>query len=232
MLTDLDEHMSKRGLQGVIVYGDTTLGNPDLTYVVGGSLARGGIYVKRLHHEPLLVTSNLDIGTARKLRHVRKINTYTQWGVEKLAAEHGRENTNQYLIKSILKKEGIQGNVSLHGRNDIASGLRLADEMRKLGVKIVGESSPTVLESARDTKSKAEIDAIKSVGSKTCKIVDTVLRSLRNMKRKRGHLYFHGKKATVGLVKKSISSRLAQENLIAPEGTIFAIGPSGSFAFL
>jgi Xaa-Pro aminopeptidase len=228
MLTDLDEQMDKRGLQGIIVYGDTTLGNPDLAYVIGGNLARGGIYVKRLHHKPLLVTSNIDMGTARNLGRVKRINTYTQWGLEKLAAKHGRENANQYLIKSILKEEGIQGGVSLHGRNDIATGLRLVDEMRKLGVKIIGGSSPTVLESARETKSKEEVEAIKSVGYKTCKIVEVILESLRNMKRKRGRLYSHRRKATVGLVKRSITSRLAQQNLTAPEGTIFAIGPSGA----
>jgi hypothetical protein len=159
MLSDLDEQMRKRKLQGIVAYGDTTMGNPDLTYLVGGNLARGGIYVKRLRHEPLLVTSNLDIGTARRLRRVKRINTSTEWGLEKIAAKYGRENTQQHLIKSILRSEGIEGRVSIHGRND---------------------------------------------------------------------LYLDGTRATVGRVKKLISSKLAEEDLIAPEGTIFAIGPSGA----
>jgi len=228
MLSDLDEHMRKRKLQGIVVYGDTTLGNPDLTYVVGGNLARGGIFVKRLHHEPLLVTSNLDIGTARRLRRLRRIETSTEWGLEKLAAKYGRENTQQYLIKSILRSEGIDGKVSIHGRNDLASGVRLADELRKLGARIVGETSPTVLESARETKSAREIANIRDVGAKTAEIVEATLSSLQNMKRKRGHLYLEGTRATVGRVKKLISSKLAEQDLIAPEGTIFAIGPSGA----
>ena len=48
MLSHLDKEMAKRKLQGIVVLGDTTLGNPDLAYVVGGNLARGGVYVKRL----------------------------------------------------------------------------------------------------------------------------------------------------------------------------------------
>ena len=228
MLSDLDEYMSTRKLQGIVVYGDTTLANPDLTYVVGGNLARGGIFVKRLHHEPLLVTSNLDIGTARRLGRVRRIETSTEWGSEKLAAKYGRENAQQHLIKSILRGEGIDGKVSIYGRNDLATGIRLADELRKLGVRIVGEASPTVLESTRETKSGKEIANIRDVGARTGKTVETILRSLQSMKRKRGHLYLKGTRATVGYVKKLISSKLAEEDLIAPEGTIFAIGPSGA----
>ena len=228
MLTDLDEQMAKRRLQGIVAYGDTTLGDPDLTYLVGGALARGGIFVKRLRHEPLLVTSNLDIGSAKRLGRVGRIETSTAWGLEKIAAKYGRENSRQHLIKSILRGEGIDGRVSIYGRNDLASGVHLADELRKLGVRVVGETSPTVLESARETKSAAELASVREVGGKTAKVVEAVLRSLQNMKRKRAHLYSDRTRATVGLVKKLISSKLAEEDLIAPEGTIFAIGPSGA----
>jgi Xaa-Pro aminopeptidase len=228
MLSDLDEHMAKRKLQGIVVYGDTTLGNPDLTYLVGGNLARGGVLVKRLRHEPLLVTSNLDIGTARRLGRVRRIETSTEWGLEKIAAKYGRENSQQRLIKSILRSEGIDGKVSIYGRNDLALGVRLVDELRKLGVRVVGEASPTVLESARETKSATELASIRDVGAKTARVVQAILRSLGNMKRKRAHLYLDRTRATVGLVKRLISSKLAEEDLVAPEGTIFAIGPSGA----
>jgi len=228
MLNDLDAHMARRELQGIVVFGDTTLGNPDLTYVVGGNLARGGIYVKRLHHDALLVTSNLDIETARRLGRVKRTSTLTQWGLEGIAAKYGRANTQQYLIKSILKSEGIEGRVSIYGRNDLSSGIRLVDELRKLGVRIVGESSPTTLESARETKSRAEIDNIRGVGIKTANIVELVSKTLSNLKRKRGHLYFGRRRATVGLMKKLVSSKLAEGDLVAPEGTIFAIGSSAA----
>jgi Xaa-Pro aminopeptidase len=228
MLNQLDEQMRKRKLQGIVVLGDTTLGNPDLTYVVGGNLARGGTYVKRLSHEALLLTSNLDIGNARKLGRVKRINTFTERGFEKIAAKYGRENVQQHLVASLLRSEGIHGKVSICGRNDLASGIRLADELRKLGTKVVGESSPTTLESARETKSREEIRKVRDVGTKTARVVEAVMEFLRNARRKRGRLYLGRARATIGLVKRLISSRLAQEDLIAPEGTIFAMGASGA----
>ena len=64
--------------------------------------------------------------------------------------------------------------------------------------------------------------------AKLAKVVDEVLQALRNAKEKRGHLQIDRKRATVGLVKFMVASKLAREKLIAPEGTIFAIGPSGA----
>ena len=228
MLNDIDEEMLKRNLRGIVVFGDTTLGNPDLTYVVGGNLARGGYYIKRFNHEPLLVTSNLDLGTARKLHRVKRISTFTEWGLEKLTRKHGRANAFPFLLSTILRKEGIQGKVALYGRNDLALGVRLVDQLRKLGVKVTGESSPSVLEAARETKSRVEIEELQRVASKTAKVVNSALDVLRNMKRKRGRLHLGNRPATVGAVKKLIARELAMVNLVAPEGTIFAIGASGA----
>jgi len=229
MIGDLDAEMRERKVQGIVVLGDTTLANPDLTYVVGGSLARGGVYFKRVGREPLLVVSNLDIGTARKLGRVRRIQTFTRWGLEKLTAKYRRrDEAFTRLLAMILRKERIRGKVALFGRNDLAYGIHLADKLRKLRVNAVGEQSPTILEAARETKDKSEVQEIRDVGRKTAIVVNAVLDLLRNVKRKRGHLQIGKRRATIGLVKSMISSKLANEGLVAPEGTIFAIGPSGA----
>ncbi len=224
MLIDIDKEMQARGVDGIIVLGDTTLGNPDLTYVVGGSLARGGIYFKRIGNDPLLVTSNLDVTTARKYRIVKQIKTFTEFGYEKLTTKHGRDNAYPRLIKMILDELGIRGEVALFGRSDLAGGIYLADQLRKMDVTIIGEKSPTILESARETKTSNERSLIRDIGLKTSRIVDGTIDLLRNLRNKRGHLYSGKRRATVGLVKEWISIALAKEELIAPEGTIFAPG--------
>ena len=228
MLIDIDKEMETRGVDGIIVLGDTTLANPDLTYVVGGSLARGGIYFKRIGNEPLLLTSNLDVATARKYRIVKQTKTFTELGYEKLAAKHGRDNAYPRLIRIILDQLGISGKVALFGRSDLAGGIYLADQLRKIGVAVIGEKSPTILESARETKTTNERSLIRDVGLKTSRIVDGIIDSLRNLQNRRGHLYAGKRRATVGLVKEWISIALAKEGLIAPEGTIFAPGAASA----
>jgi Xaa-Pro aminopeptidase len=229
LIKDLDTEMDKRGVSGIVVLGETTLANPDLAYAVGGNLARGGLYFKRKGHKPLLLVSNLDVGTARKLRTVRRIETYTHWGFERLVKKHRlRDEAMAHLITTVLNREGISGKVGLFGRSDLASGIHLVSKLRTLGVKIVGGQSPTILESARETKEAREIDQIRDVGRRTADIVAQVIRELSRMRSVRGHFQIGKRPATVGLVKSIISGKIASEGLIAPEGTIFAIGPSGA----
>jgi Xaa-Pro aminopeptidase len=228
MLDDMDAEMRKRRIEAIVVMGDTTLANPDLTYVVGGSLPRGGIYSKRVGYNPLLVTSNLDIGLARKYGRIKRIETFTKWGLEALGKKYGRANAYPRLIATVLKEEGVRGKVAIFGRNDLAYGVYVADQLRKLKVKVTGERSPTILEAARETKSPKEIQELRRIGAKTSRVVQSIMMVLSNMKRKRGHLQLDGSRATVGRVKAVISSKLAAEDLVAPEGTIFATGPSSA----
>jgi len=228
LLSDIDVEMKRRGIDGLVVLGDTTLGNPDLTYVVGGSLPRGGIYLKRVGQEPLLLTSNLDIHTARRCGRVKKIMTYSDYDYEKLMAQHGRAEAYPRFLQKLLGGLGIKGKVIVAGRNDLAWGIHLASRLRSLGTEIEGEAAPTILEYARETKSTDEINEIRGVGRKTAHVVNSIVDILSNVKRRRGHLWIGTKRATVGLVKQEIGTLLASENLTAPEGTIFAAGGSSA----
>ena len=227
MQKDIDAEMERKDIQGLIVLGDTTFANPDLTYVVGRNLARGGIYFKRAHCKPLLLTSLLDIENARE-GTVKNVHTFTDYGFEKLLLEYGQAEAYLRLIHVVLAQLGVTGKVIIGGRNDLAWGTHLIDRLRTLGVNISGESPPTILEVARATKGADELDEIREVGSKTSKVVSKVLHKLRSAKSKRGHLLLEGEVATVGNVKRFISAQLAIEGLTAPEGTIFATGSSSA----
>jgi Xaa-Pro aminopeptidase len=220
--------MKRRNVDAIVVLGDTTLGNPDLTYVVGGSLARGGIYLKRVNEQPLLLTSLLDARNALRLGRVKNVHTLTDYGYEKLTIEHGRIDAYPRLIFKVLKQLGVGGKVVLAGRNDLAWGVNLSDRLRTLGIDVTGDPSPTILENARATKSGEELREIRRVGNKTANLVESILDELRSAKHKRGHLLIRRERATVGAVKRIISTHLAHEDLTAPEGTIFATGASSA----
>ena len=227
MLKDIDSEMKRKDVEAIIVLGDTTLANPDLMYVVGSNLARGGIYFKRANCQPLLLTSVLDVQNARKGK-VKTVSTFTDYGFEKLIVKHGQADAYPKLILKVLKQMGVTGRVVIAGRNDLASGTHLIDRLRILGVRISGEFSPTIMEVARETKSAEELHEIRDVGRRTATIVEKVLNKLRSAKRTRGHLVLDGELATVAAVKRFISAQLAIEELAAPEGTIFAIGRSSA----
>ena len=107
MIDDIDAEMRSKGIDGIVVSGNTTLADPDLTYVVGGVLPRGGTYFKKLGRPPLLVVSNLDYGSAKRAGKVKRIQTLTQWRYEKLLRQfESRGGAFPHLILQILRAEG------------------------------------------------------------------------------------------------------------------------------
>jgi len=228
VLNQIDEEMRKRNIQAIMIIGETTLADPNLAYAVGGNLARGGVYFKRVGHGPLLVTSNLDAPSARKLGRVKRIETFSQWGLEKMSATYGSAEGYPRLLAEIARKNGVDGKLALYGRNDLALATFLVDKLRRLGVKIRVDESPTILASARETKDAEEVRCLHDAARKTGFVVDAITAALRSLKRKRAHLTLRGKRATIGVMKALISSEVAAQDLATPEGTIFSIGPSSA----
>ena len=227
MISDLDREMEERGLESLIVFGDQTLGNPDLAYVVGASLPRGGIYVKRRRHSPTLIVSNIDVGSAKQGR-VNRIKSYSDYGFEKIYSRFKRDEARARFYRKLIREEGLQGPIVLAGRNDTSGTLYLVDSLRKGKVKVVGEKSPTLLESVRETKDRVEIDRLREVGKKTCWVVSETLKFLRSTKVRGRRITYKSRPLTVGDVRKVIGRLLVQKDLVAPEDVIFAPGKGSS----
>lgn len=227
MISDIDIEMEKRGIESLIVFGDSTVGNPDLGYVVGTSLPRGGIYLKRAGHQPTLIVSNIDVGSAKRGR-VRTIRTYSDYGFERISSRYDRNEARVRFYQKIMKDEGLQGPVIVAGRNDSSHTLELVDSLRKKRIRIKGEKTPTILESARETKDRFEISRLREVGKKTCWVVEKTRRFLQGAKTRGGKISFKSKTMKVGDVKKIIGRYLVEKNLVAIEDTIFAPGRRSS----
>jgi len=105
LIADIDREMEKKKVESILVFGDSTVGNPDLRYVVGTSLARGGIYVQRKSHDPTLIVSNIDVGSTR-LGRVRNIQTYSDYGLERLSGKYDRDEARSRFYQKIIKDTG------------------------------------------------------------------------------------------------------------------------------
>lgn len=227
MITDLDKEMEERKVETLVVFGDSTVGNPDLCYVAGGSLPRGGIFLKRRSHDPTLIVSNIDVGSARQGR-VRNIRTYSDYGLERISARYDRDEARTRFYRKIIRDEGLSGPTVVAGRNDVSNTLLLIDSLRKKGIRILGEKTPTILETARETKDRAEIARLRNLGKKTSRVVEKTVEFLRKAKVRESKVLYESKPLKVETVKRVIGKLLAEENLIAPEDTIFAPGRKSS----
>jgi Xaa-Pro aminopeptidase len=227
LIKDLDVEMEKRNVASIIVFGDSTVGNPDLRYAAGTSLARGGIFLKRRSNDPTLIVSNIDVGSARQGK-IRNIKTYSDFGYERIASKYDRDEARIRFYQKIMKDEGLHGPTVLAGRNDVSNTLHTIDALRRKGVRIIGEKSPTIIETARETKDRWEIERLRVLGKKTVCVVEDTLRFLRGAKVSGKRVSYKSKPMSVGMVKKVIGRSLSEQNLVAPEDTIFAPGRGGS----
>ncbi|HZY95178.1 MAG TPA: Xaa-Pro peptidase family protein [Candidatus Bathyarchaeia archaeon] len=227
MIADIDREMEARNIDSLIVFGDSTVGNPDLGYVVGASLPRGGIYLKRKSQPPTLVVSNIDIGSARQGR-VKNIRKYSDYGFERLRAKYSADDARSRFYQKLAKETGLSGKVVVAGRNDLANSLFLIDSLRKKGLRIVGERTPTILESARETKDSLEANRLKGIAVKTDRVVEKTIQGLRNARVTGAKVILKSQMLKVGTVRGIINHFLADEKLIAPEDTIVAPGRKSS----
>lgn len=227
MITDLDSEMEERKIESLIVFGDSTVGNPDLRYVVGGTLPRGGIFLKRRSHDPTLIVSNIDVGSARQGR-VRNIRTYSDYGLERISARYDRDEGRARFYHKIVREEGLSGRTVVAGRNDLSNSLLLIDSLRKNATKIVGEKTPTILESVRETKDRMEIERLRTLGKKTSRVVEKTAAFLKKARVRDSRVMYKSKPLRVDVVRRFIGKLLAEENLVAPEDTIFAPGRRSS----
>ncbi len=227
MISDIDREMESRKLKSIIVTGSSTLGNPELHYVVGTQIPRGGIYVKPLGKDPTIITSGLDLGSARKGR-VRQVRTYPEYGYERLLQKYNRNEARVRLYRNIIREEGLQGPLSIMGTNEISSHYQLVEDIHRSKIKVVGQNPPTVLDSARETKDRREIEMLDDTSKKTCNVIDQTVRFLRSCRPKGDKVYYKSKPLTVATVKKVIGRLLGENGLTTPEGTIFAAGRKSS----
>jgi len=227
MISDTDQEMEKRGLGAIIVAGESTFGNPELYYVIGAGVPRGGIYLKVKKRDPVLVVSNIDVGSARK-GQVREIETYSEYDYEKVLQRYGRNRAQTILYDKILRRHKAKGKVGFYGKVEVSSFVSLIESLRRKGHRIIGEKRPTLLDSLRETKDSMEIERINKVGARTERVVERTLEILRNSSLEGSDVFYQDKPLTVGRVKTHIRQFLVDENLVNIEDTIFAAGPGSA----
>jgi len=217
--------MEERGLDGILALGDSTSNNPELLYLVGCSIPRGGIYVKRRRQDPILVVSETDLGSARSSR-VKNVKSFGEVGYYKLLEKDAKRAYINFVAQ-LVADAGLEGKVVIYGRNKPNVILQVSSALRQRGLSVVEEDSPTLLEEVMMTKDEREIRAIKRVGDAACKIVKEVIEHLISCK-VGDRLIYKGEELRVGHIKRLVRVLLAENNLKPIDEPIFAPPPRSS----
>ncbi|MEM3510414.1 MAG: M24 family metallopeptidase [Nitrososphaerales archaeon] len=226
MLQDLDAAMEAKGVDALIALGDSTFNNPELLYLVGCSIPRGGIYVKRRGQAPFLVVGETDLGSAR-LGRVRCVKSFGELGYYSLLAKDAKSAYIE-LIASVLGEVGVEGKVAIYGRHKANVILQVTSALQQRGLIVIQEDSPTLLEEVMMTKDDKEVEGIRLVGEAACSVIREIIEQLKSCKHEGNKLLYRSQELTVGRVKRLLKTLLVEHNLKAVEEPIFAPAP-GSY---
>ena len=224
MIKDLDKEMEKRNLDGIIVSGKSSFASPEFLYVTRCTLPRGGMYIKKVNGEEVLIVSNIDLENAKEGR-VKNVKTFQDLGYYELLKKYGK-NTNIIFYEKVLKELGIEGKIGIYGEVNAPRFLKFVRELENRGYSIHHESSPTLFDILRKTKDEYEIKEIKKAGKITKKVFGNLIEFLSGCKIKNGKLIYKSKHLTARRLK-SIIKQFSQEKLPEisyPEDMLVAVG--------
>ncbi|MFN3621943.1 MAG: M24 family metallopeptidase, partial [Nitrososphaerales archaeon] len=216
--------MEAKGVDALIALGESTSNNPELLYLVGYSIPRGGIYVKRRGQEPILTVGETDLGSAKQGR-VKCVKSFGELGYYSLLAKDAKSAYIE-LIAKVLAEAGVEGKITIYGRHKANIILQVSSALQRRGLTVIQEDPPTLLEEVMMTKDDKEIEAIKLVGEAACNIIRKTIEQLAACEHKGTKLLYRGKELTVGDIKRLIKMLLAEYNLKPVDEPIFAPAPS------
>ncbi len=227
MLQNLDQEMQKSGIEAIIVSGESTSNNPEFYYVTRTNIPRGGIYLKKVGQEPLLLVNSIDIPNAKK-GIVKIVEPYTEYRFEEIMGKWPSDIARAIFYKKLLHANDITGKIAFYGHSEFNRLFNLVTRLQSYGYKLVAERTPTIFERIMATKSYHEIRQIEGVGRLVQEIVNEVKHLLKDCRVRHNILFSGGKKLTVGKMKTYVRTLMSQKNLMPTEGFIIACGNKSS----
>ncbi|UCG04560.1 MAG: aminopeptidase P family protein [Candidatus Heimdallarchaeota archaeon] len=225
MIEDLDTELDKVNVEAIIITGQSTSGNPSLTYVCGCNIPRGGLYIKKAGEDPLLIVGDLDIGSAKK-GLVKNVLSSSHYNYLQLIQDHGIDEARIRMYDKVLKELGVEKKIILSGMIEAGQAIDITRRLEQQGYEVLAE--PDLIERVRRTKSSHELDLIADVANKTEVVVRKTLEMLRNSSVSGDTVQYKQTSLTVSDVKAFINRKLVETNLLAVHDTIFAPGPDGA----
>ena len=226
MKSDIPELMRERGLDALVVYGNTDTSS-DLAYLTRGAHLEQAMYLHVRGREPVLFASVLErenaeaTGISTRLWSDFPFSRYLQ------EAEGDMLAARIAQWRDIFTAYGVQGRVGFYGLIDMGYAYRFLSALAEAlpEIEVVGEAPPNLFATARETKDAQEIDMMRAVGQATTEVIANVFDFLSGHRAKDDVLIqADGQPLTIGDVKAFIRLELVKRNLEEPHENIFSQG--------
>lgn len=158
MRKDNDSILAEKELNGILHCSESSK-NANMYYLTGFLAPDPFIFIKKMNEDPILIVNQMEFARAEKESRVKDVRSYSDYDFANIvrSTTEFREGIMKF-VASVAKKE-FTANESICISPDFS--VMFADYLRRGGVKI----RPTydVVEKARETKDRDEVEAIKMV---------------------------------------------------------------------
>jgi Xaa-Pro aminopeptidase len=212
MLTDLDQLMTTRGIDTIIVPMHEAM-HPSFRWLSRGAKVTKGYAFKLAGRDPVLVTypmereeaaaTGLPIALVGEFDHERIFRTATN-----TAEAYGA------LFTNVLQHLGSGGSIAFFGNAPLQLYVGMVESLERRGWRVYRSNGEDLIQLARKRKEPWEIEAIRSVGARTEQVVDGVREILRRPK----------PGLTLGDLKRFVTTEITRLGMIEDHETILSQG--------
>jgi Xaa-Pro aminopeptidase len=228
MRHDVDRFLAEHKLESLLFYSES-FSSANMYYLTGFLAPDPFIFLKKVGEDPILIVSQLELARAKKESRVKDVRSYFDYDFMSIvrSASDWREGVMNFIASATKRELGAEGSICVPPNLSVI----LADSLRKAGLKV--KPVFDVVEKARETKEREEIDAVasvqKSVEEATGKVIDLIAAADPGPK---GNLYFreNGKKRllTVGKLRSVLDHAFVDRGCVDENDSIIACGRYGA----
>lgn len=224
MRSDLDNILAEKNAEALFLYSDSHR-DANMFYLTNFLAPDPFIYLIRTDNEPIIVVSQMEYSRAQKQSIIKDVKSYFDYNYLKVikSAKEPHLGGMKFIAKVAEKELGKGTRICVPPDFPVL----LADVLRKEGLTI--EPMLGVVEKARETKDKQEVETIKQIQQVNEKVTSQAIEMIANSEVGANKvLLYNGKPLTVGAVKSFFGRQFLEYGCLPEEDIIVACGPKSS----
>lgn len=222
MLSDLDTLLRERNIDTLVVPMHEAM-HASFRWLSRGAKVTKGYAVKRVGHDPLLVTYPMEREEAAATGlEVHLVAEYDHEAIFRATADQSLAHAK--LFANIFRAIGSGNSIAIFGNVPFQLYLGVAEALEADGFRVHRSHGEELIQLARKRKEEWEVEAIRSVGQRTEQVVLGVQKMLREAVLDGDRLLFAGRPLSLGDLKAFVSQEIARLGMVEDHETILSQG--------
>lgn len=223
MRGDLDSILIERGAEALLLYSDSYR-DANMYYLTNFLAPDPFMYLKRVNAEPIIVVSQMEYPRAQKQSLIKNVQSYLDYNYLEIVktTKDPQVGVMKFVAKVAEQELDAKKKICVPTNFPVAA----ADVLRETGLTIMPFG---VVERARETKDRQEVNEIGAVQAVTEKATVEAIELIANADiGANGTLLINKKPLTVGKIKSFFGQKLLDNGCLIEEDIIVGCGTKSS----